>query len=240
MTAKERSTIQENLAKLYLRLNGYLSSGFIIHSDEKKIDGEIDLMAVRFPFHSQNYTEHNSSSFLEVPENIDFIIAEVKSHGKQLKFNPALLNQNNIDPWLQILHWIGLIQLENVIPIAKELSKLVQPVENSHLVNFKSIEIETNFGKVSIRPILFSPESIDINNADKFINWTEINDFLWLCLCPNLERVECGTRYDFTAWGNELYEIVKAYKERQKNQSKFKNIKELYTDIINIRKQASS
>lgn len=235
MTKKERSTIQENLAKLYLRLNGYLSSGFLIHTDEKKIDGEVDLIAVRFPFHSQNYTEHNSSPYLETPEAVDFIIAEVKSHGQQLKFNQALINQYDIEPWLQILNWIGLIKPENVALVAKQLNKLVQPGENSQLANLKNLEIQTDFGKVSIRPILFSPESININNSDKFIHWTEINDFLWMCLCPDLERAECGTRYDFTAWGNELYEIVKAYKDRQISQLKFKDIKELYAEIEILR-----
>lgn len=235
MDKKQKSTVQENLAKLYLRLNGYLISGFIIHSDEKRIDGEIDLIAVRFPYHSQNYTEHNSSPYLETPEAIDFIIGEVKSNGQPLRFNQALLRKDNIEPWCQILSWIGLIKLEKVHDIAVQLNKSVQPTENSRLSNLKKLEVQTDFGNVSIRPILFSPESININNSDKFINWSEINDFLWLCLCPDLERVECGTRYDFTAWGNELYEIVRAYKDRQRSQRKFKDIKELYAEIEILR-----
>ena len=77
MTDKERSTIQEQLATLYLRLNGYFTTGYIIHSNEKKITGELDIVAVRFPFHHQDDTEHNSSEFLEIPKNIDLVIAEV-------------------------------------------------------------------------------------------------------------------------------------------------------------------
>jgi len=97
---------------------------------------------------------------------------------------------------------------------------------------FRSTKIiETNFGNIVIRPILFSPEKININNADKFINWTEINDFVWLCLCPSDIRMKCGTRYDFTAWGQGFNEIVKAYKDRQKSQTKFETITELYKDI---------
>lgn len=79
MTDKEKSTIQEQLATLYLRLNGYFTTGYIIHSGEKKIEGELDILAVRFPLHKQDDTEHNSSEYLELAENIDIIIAEVKS-----------------------------------------------------------------------------------------------------------------------------------------------------------------
>lgn len=66
MTDKEKSNIQENLVKLYLRLNGYFSTGFIIHSSENKINSEIDNISVRFPLHHQNDTEHNSSDYLNV------------------------------------------------------------------------------------------------------------------------------------------------------------------------------
>lgn len=235
MTDKEKSIVQENLSKLYLRLNGYFSAGFIIHSDEKKINGEIDIIAVKFPYHSQNYTEHNSSPFLEVPNTIDVIVGEVKGYGQQLKFNKALRDIDLIESWHQILNWIGIFKNEVVNEISIKMNQLVQPIENSHLENLKSLEVLSDFGKVNIRPILFSPESVNINNADKYINWIEINDFLWLCLCPDSERVECGTRYDFTAWGNELFELVKAYKDRQKSQSKFQNIQELYAEIQALR-----
>ena len=42
MTSKEESNIQENLVKLYLRLNGYFTTGFIIHSNKNKIKSETD------------------------------------------------------------------------------------------------------------------------------------------------------------------------------------------------------
>ena len=53
-------------------------------------------------------------------------------------------------------------------------------------------------------------------------------------------RDKCGTRYDFTAWGQGLNEIVKAYKDRQKTQAKFAAISELYQDIENKRKNNGS
>jgi hypothetical protein len=237
MTDKEKSTIQEQLATLYLRLNGYFTTGYIIHSDENKIDGELDILAIRFPLHKQDDTEHNSSGFLELGVNIDIIIAEVKSKGKPLQFNDSLKKQNTLEPLQKLLFWTGVLEDNKINDIAIELNALVQTTENSHLKTFRSTKIiTTRFGNLTIRPILFSPERLDINNADKFINWTELNDFIWLCLCPAGAREKCGTRYDFTAWGQGFDEIVKAYKNRQKTQNGFKTIDELYKDIQDKRK----
>lgn len=232
MTTKEKSIIQEQLATLYLRLNGYFTTGYIIHSDEKKIEGELDILAVRFPLHKQDDTEHNSSEYLELAENIDIIIAEVKSIGQPLQFNDCLKQQNNLEPLQKLLFWTGVLEDDKIDETATELNALVQTQENSQLKVLRSTKIiTTRFGKLTIRPILFSPERININNSDKFINWTELNDFIWLCLCPADTRVKCGTRYDFTAWGQGFNEIIKVYKDRQKTQNKFKTIDELYKDI---------
>ena len=220
MTNKDMSTIQECLVKLYLRLNGYFTTGFIIHSNEKKIEGEIDLLAVRFPFHSQDDTEHNASTFLDVPKNIDIIVAEVKSKGKSLKFNKSLYNEEAIESWRKILNWVGVLDSAQIEDAANALRALVSPVENSQLKNFKSFSVKSEIGTVTFRPILFSPERLSDNNADKFINWNEINNFIWLCLCPSEQRDSCGTRYDFTSWGLELSEIVRFYKNRQISQKK--------------------
>lgn len=231
MTSKERSTIQENIVKLYLRLNGYISTGLIIHSPEKTISGEIDIIAIRFPYHNQNDTEHNSSTFLEIPNSIDVIIGEVKSHGISLKFNKSLRNENLI-PLSKVIKWIGLFKEEQIPEIAQNLLLLIKPVENSNKTSFSSLIIKTEFGQISIRPILFSPESIsNISKTDKFVGWQEINNFLWGCLCPANIREQCGTRYDFSAWGSGISEIVKAYKNRQLLQNRFTTISELYNDI---------
>ncbi len=242
MTTKEKSNIQESLSTLYLRLNGYLTTSFIIHNSEKKISGELDVLAIRFPNHSQNDTEHNSSEFLEVPETIDLVVAEIKSNGKSIQFNKPLRQpENAVEVWTKILKWIGILndtEINNVVP---ELIELVQPKENTKLITLKSSKlISTQFGPLSIRPILFSPERIDLNNTDKFIGWTELNDFIWQCLCPNEQRDECGTRYDFTAWGTSLFEIVKVFKDRQNSQIKLESINELYSEIEMLRKPAAN
>lgn len=233
MTEKDKSTIKELIATLYLRLNGYFTTGFIIHSDDNNIDGELDVIAVRFPNHNQDYTGHNSSDFLEAPKNIDIIVAEVKSVGQPLQFNPCLKQQETLEPWQKILQWTGLMtDADQIVATASELNSLVQPIENSQFKVLRSTRIiATAFGNLTVRPILFCPDRPNNHNADKFIHWTEINNFIWLCLCPAVKREASGTRYDFTSWGQGLSEIVKAYKDRQKTQNGFQTIEELFDDI---------
>ena len=240
LNSKEKSNIQELLSILYLRLNGYFTTGFIVHSKEKKVDGEIDVIAVRFSLHNQDDTTHNSSEFLENSNNIDLIIAEVKSKGQPLKFNDSLRTKGNdsIESIKKILLWSGLLNVKIVDEISRKIYQLIQTEENSQLKTFRSTgKIKTKFGVLKIRPVLFSPEKCSINNADKFVNWTEINSFIWKCLCPSEAeiRIKCGTRYNFEAWGIGLEELVKVYKDRQKSQERFENIKELYRDIENNR-----
>lgn len=237
MRNREKSIIQENLATLYLRLNGYFTTGFIIHSEGNSIDAELDIVAIRFPKHKQDYTGHNSSEYLEVPPYIDIIIAEVKSKGVKLQFNDSLRQQSTLEPWKKMLEWIGLLTDDQIISVAEELNILVQPMVNSQRKYLRSTEIiKTEFGDLTVRPVIFCPERVRKNNCDKFIDWTEVNDFVWKCLCPLETRDSCGTRYDFTSWGIGLFDIVKVFKDRQKTQDKFKTMTELYSDITNNKK----
>ncbi len=226
MADKIHSLVQELIASLYLRLNGYLISGFILHSEGNKIDGEIDLIAIRFPYHRQPETEHNSSQYLEVPDTIDVIIAEVKSKGEKLQFNNSLRDKNQV---AKLLSWVGLFDQENVEKASEDLVQLLVPKENEGRKTFISTQLNSAFGKVTIRPIIFSPERLSINNANKFIHWNELNDFIWDCLCPPEKRVSCGTRYDFNAWGAGLNDVVRIYKARQKEQNKPEKIDDIYS-----------
>lgn len=235
MATKVQSTIQENLCTLYLRLNGYLTTGLILHDKrEYKQKGEIDLLAIRFPWHSQDETEHNSSPYLEVPTIIDCIIGEVKSKGMPLQFNDALSTENEIEGWEKLLKWFGFVPAENIDRFARAMNHLVVPIEMDTRKNFLTHFEDTAFGQISIRSILFSPERITPHNEPKFIHWTELNNFIWECLCPTPgSRDLCGTRYDFDLWGIGLKEIVRAYKRRQKTGQKFQDIKDLYEELKN-------
>ena len=155
MNDKEKSQIQENLSTLYLRLNGYFTTGFIIHSEENKILSEIDILAVRFPNHSQPDTEHNSSEFLEIPNCIDLIIGEVKSRRKSLQFNKSLRKNDPEVVWHKLLNWVGILNENEIVNIVPKIIELIETKPNSSLKRLKSLQVNE---RISLRPIIFSPE----------------------------------------------------------------------------------
>ena len=78
-----RSRLLENLANLYLRLNRRFLNDGALHNGifllRASLKGEIDIIAVRFPYHLQSDRAFLSSSYLEINQlDIDIIIAEVK------------------------------------------------------------------------------------------------------------------------------------------------------------------
>lgn len=236
-TIKKHSILQERIVDLYLRLNGYFTSGLIIHSEDwGKQSTEIDNIAVRFPKHLQKDRKVNCSKYLEIPNNIDILICEVKSKKQELQFNKPLINPDNLEVWEKMLNWIGLFSKKQIVNLKKDLNSLVQTEENVKNKNFKFVTITTDFGKISIRPIVFSPErNVPQKNQIKYIHGNEIIDFIWKCLCPKEKRNSCSTMYDLTSWGTELYPIVKIFKDANKTNQKIKNIKDIYQHYANFK-----
>ncbi|MDX1728921.1 MAG: hypothetical protein R3203_14350 [Pseudoalteromonas tetraodonis] len=109
LTDKERSQLQERLVKLYLRLNGYFSAGFIVHHDINSRISLEDILGVRFPNHSESEREAGLCSRLQLNDsnNIDILIGEVKSNGVSLRFNNAI--STNIEVLRKILNRVETI-----------------------------------------------------------------------------------------------------------------------------------
>lgn len=54
----KKSEINEMLTALYLRLNGYFTTGLVVHSDEwGNVKTEADVVAIRMPHHSQSVVD---------------------------------------------------------------------------------------------------------------------------------------------------------------------------------------
>src|SRR5271154_6799437 len=87
--AVNKGKLQESIVTLYLRLNGYFTTSLIVHHSEVgKNTTDLDVLAVRFPWHSQPDRQVGSAPELECPDaGIDLIIGEVKSVGEPLQFN---------------------------------------------------------------------------------------------------------------------------------------------------------
>jgi hypothetical protein len=88
-----KGQVQEALVTLYLRLNGYFTTGFIVHSPiHGRNRTEVDILGVRFPLSAEPIRGVGTDEqFGASNEVVDFVIGEVKSRGEQLRFNEALL-----------------------------------------------------------------------------------------------------------------------------------------------------
>ncbi len=64
----DKSDLQEVLTALYLRLNGYLASGYIAHAHVGNLT-EIDIIAVRFPGHKEPEREVSPCKYLRPPSD---------------------------------------------------------------------------------------------------------------------------------------------------------------------------
>lgn len=208
--AKWKSEVQEWLLSLYLRLNGYFVSGFIVHSPVLGQNlAEIDLLAVRFPHNREPEREVGTDPLLE-PSNemIDLVICEVKSGGKQLQFNPSLLSST--DTVCSLLRWAGMYREEEIIELAPKVLLVLAPTHPPRT------EIPTVIAprETRVRGLICCPDrDIRRNNQAWFIPGSAMLTYLSKCFCPSVPRVTCSTTYDFGLW--QKHEgIVRYIKER--------------------------
>ncbi len=209
----DKSDLQESLATLYLRLNGYFTSGFIAHAPEGNLT-EIDILAVRFPYNLEHEREIEPSAWLQIQQGkTDVLICEVKGEDEKLQFNPSL--RNNPEAVQKIIHWIGLFQEDDVEMIAKELLNLIATHEVQTPTYFPGYVLQEK--NLSIRGILFAPDRpTPRRNQLRYVPGNEIIGFIWRCLCPDTERTYCDIRYDFGLWGG-YQPIVIYFKERHQS-----------------------
>jgi len=208
---RRKSEVQEALLHLYLRLNGYFVTGFIVHSSVYgRNAAEIDALAVRHPRHREPEREVPPSDFLE-PSHIetDLLICEVKSRGQQLRFNSALTN--NVGTLATILRWSGLFEEEEVATLANSVQRALGPAQLPR----ETFPAVGGPRYTRIRAALCAPERHrQFTNQSKFIHGTEMFGYITRCLCPEKQRLECATQYDFTGWGRQLAPIVRFFKDR--------------------------
>lgn len=230
MSQKELSRLQEKLVALYLRLNGYFTTGLIIHSDkDSKIDGEIDIIGVRFFNHKQEDRIIDCSEHLEIPKetHIDIIIGEVKGGIKgKLQFNESLrINENRR---YKLLTWLGFLNDNDISSISEALRIKIAPKQVNNSKKFERIDYKSELGIISIRPIIFAPDrKLPRVNQPKYINGQTIIDYCWKCFRPEQKRDTCETDYTWVNnWGEQFEPLVKYFKMTTKTTPR--KIDELY------------
>lgn len=189
MDPKKRSRIQEDLPALYLRLNGFFVTGFIVHSPiHGQIETEVDLLAVRFPRNLQPEREVEPDLLLEVSDRvIDLAICEVKSKGRQLHFKALYRSPDSI---ACILRWAGMVQEFEIEELAVKLQTALSPESSSP----NTIPCVDSAASARVRGLLCSPErDAKRSNQAWFLSGGALLDFISRCLCSAAPRPECAT-----------------------------------------------
>ena len=200
----------ERLISLYLRLNGYFSDGFIVHSEKKgNVLTEIDLIGVRFPNHSEHERQEPVSPILAPPmDKTDIIICEVKSGTNKPNFNAALTKDGYRIP--VIIRRIGILPEKLVPDVSMRLYKEIISFSEGEK---SKVVVDDVHPDIQFRCILFSPELME--DDETYINGTEIMNYIFRCLCPVKNRSKCSTKYDLGLWGSQYADLVTYFKQRQ-------------------------
>jgi len=224
-----RSELQEALVALYLRLNGYFSTGLIIHSaDDNNVDGELDIIGVRFGNHKQEDRMISCSTYLGIPDDsaIDVIIGEVKGRNNPLQFNESI--RLHADRRYKMLTWLGFLDDKDIDEVSKQLEVSIQTKQITNSKNYERIDYNGNAGRISIRPILFAPDRNQPRpNQIKFVHGQELLNFIWECFRPQNRRDTCEANYwSINNWGRRFEDLVRYFKKPDKEE--VGNMNDLY------------
>jgi hypothetical protein len=233
---KRISLFQERFVKLYLRLNGYFTTGFIVQSENRGIETEVDIIAIRFPYNEQTEREVKNSGYLQIPPDaIDIVIGEAKMRTRTLQFNDPIRNDPNRDEnWRKMLKWIGLFSEDEVHHLIPQLIDVIQTKNNHTLQEFPYVVHGGKFGTVILRPIFFAPDRrAPGRNQLRYVHGEEMVGFIWKCLNPEAQRKYCNTNYSVDVWG-EYMDIVDYFKKRHKAKLEICAMDDLYEEFVPI------
>jgi hypothetical protein len=207
-----KGDVQEALVALYLRLNGYFTTGFIVQSAiPGRVTTELDILAVRLPHNAEPERVIEGAAELDRWRGgIDFIIGEVKSHGETFQFNTAVRTSEAVS---SILQWWGHLTPEEVAKKRGEVLNILQPL--SGVMSAPTVSCPRD---ARVRAILFSPESPNRRPQQAwFIPGPPIFKYVFDCLHPDQPRDTCATNYGAGQWGVSLAPIVDYFKDPQRN-----------------------
>ncbi|WP_421230180.1 hypothetical protein [Aeromonas jandaei] len=230
MIDKEKSDLQERVVRLYLRLNGFITDGFIAHSPTHGNNlSEIDVIGVRFPYHSESEREVPICKQLNIQDGkIYIIVGEVKSNGQRVSFNKAL--KNNIDVTRKAINRIGFIHPKN---LESALVKIHELVQDTAFNKEGPAQYEIPSTEYSVSAVIFKPETNERDAAKEFfITGPDIMNYMWDCFKPEKARCGCATIYNFALWG-EFEEIVRYVKSANKREDL--NMESLYSHIEKLK-----
>ncbi len=212
----DRSDVQETLVHLYLRLNGYFVSGYIIHAPHGAAT-ELDVLAVRFPRHEEPEREILCSAHLTVPaDRIDFIVGEVKGGADNVNFNARFRN----DPAAlrSVLQRFGAFPCEEIDRAVAAIPQLLNPTHLRRASSFPEIELAlwgyARSHRAKLRFVPFAAEQARATAGTRpYIFQDDMISFVWDCFRPERRRIDCDVRYNFELWGPQFVRMVQSFKD---------------------------
>lgn len=205
------SDIDELLAILYLRLNGYFTTGLIIHSPIKgQSRTDCDCLAVRLPNHSQEDREIESDQFLETKDGItDLIFCEVKHDPEKASFNRSVLKDTTALE--AMLRWARPLRKCETAEVAQSLQDLL-----NNPANIEAWKKGVHHKKVRVRALLCCPRMQPSSSGPWCLTGDVILKYIQKCFSPPHPRSSCSVRYNFEQWTYPLNKIVRLFKQSPK------------------------
>jgi hypothetical protein len=223
-----KSELQETLVSLYLRLNGYFVSGFIVHSPGDDGAGnrtQVDALAIRLPHNAEPERQVLPAEYLQIPAGVtDIALCEVKGGHEALQFNPALREAETIR---SVLRWVGAFEAPEIERLLPPLHEMLTPRDPDTPQAFRAVRSEDK--RYQVRTILFAPDRPEPrNNQTRYVCGDEIVAFINACLRAHPPRPACATRYDFGLWGGMYEPIIRLIKSSDRNLA----LEDIYAELV--------
>jgi hypothetical protein len=226
----DKSDVQETLVSLYLRLNGYFVSGFIVHA-AKGATTEMDVLAVRFPSYQEPEREVQCCERLVIPSNeLDFIVGEVKGGQAAVNFNARF--RENPGAIKTVLRRFGAFDEPEIYSVMAGVPRLLEPANVARAPAFPELDVvlSTQLGSrvAKLRFVPFATEQERPEaHARPYLFANDLLEFVWLCFRPEQQRPLCDDHYNYELWGPQFVQMVQSFKDT--NRTTPPTLADLYT-----------
>ena len=208
-----RSDVQENLFSLYLRLNGYFVTGFIVHAPSGN-KTEMDALAVRFPYHREPEREIGPSPILGTSDSfLDFLVCEVKGGARNAYFNIAF--RENTAAIKSVLSRFGAFTDNEISEYTPGICEILRPEKIRRSLNYPTIYTPRNNSR--LRFVLVVPDQKrNAKSREPYIYGDDMISYIWKCFRPEVQRQRCGVSYHWDLWGEQYIKLVKYFKDAKR------------------------
>lgn len=211
----ERSDVQETLFSLYLRLNGYFVTGFIVHASQRN-KSEIDALAVRFPYQREPEREIGHSPVLDTSGLLlDFVVCEVKGGTGNPNFNVSF--REDEDAIASVLRRFGAFTDEEISILVPRIPDILRPEKIRESKSYPTIDIPRINSR--LRFLLVAPDQKRSPNSQRpYIYGDDMISYIWQCFRPEVQRQRCGVRYNWNLWGEQYVRLVEYFKDKDRQE----------------------